>query len=59
MTNFLEEQDFLGNYIELLVDKLHQSGITIVLVTHEDEVASRAKKIARFKDGKIIELKVK
>ena len=40
-----------------LFDKLHQSGITIVLVTHEDEVASRAKKIARFKDGKIIELK--
>ena len=42
-----------------LFDKLHESGITIVLVTHEDEVASRAKKIARFKDGKIIELKMK
>ena len=40
-----------------LFDKLHESGITIVLVTHEDEVASRAKKIARFKDGEIIELK--
>ena len=39
-----------------LFDKLHNSGITIVLVTHENEVASRAKKIARFKDGKIIEL---
>ncbi len=42
-----------------LFDKLHQSGITIVLVTHENEVASRAKKVARFKDGKIIELKNK
>ena len=42
-----------------LFDKLHESGITIVLVTHEDEVASRAKKIAKFTDGKIIELKVK
>ncbi len=42
-----------------LFDKLHESGITIVLVTHEDEVASRAKKIAKFKDGKIIELKIK
>ena len=42
-----------------LFDKLHESGITIVLVTHEGEVASRAKKIARFKDGKIIELKIK
>tara|TARA_B100000902_G_scaffold399726_1_gene472116 strand:+ start:2848 stop:3534 length:687 start_codon:yes stop_codon:yes gene_type:complete len=40
-----------------LFDKLHESGITIVLVTHEDEVANRAKRIARFKDGKIIELK--
>ncbi len=40
-----------------LFDKLHSSGITIVLVTHEDEVASRAKKIAKFKDGKLIELK--
>jgi len=41
-----------------LFDKLHESGITIVLVTHEDEVANRAKKIARFKDGKIVELKI-
>ena len=40
-----------------LFDKLHESGITIVLVTHEDEVANRAKKIAKFKDGKIVELK--
>tara|TARA_B100000212_G_scaffold315748_1_gene270115 strand:- start:310 stop:702 length:393 start_codon:yes stop_codon:yes gene_type:complete len=39
-----------------LFDKLHHSGITIVLVTHENEVASRAQKIARFKDGKLIEL---
>ena len=42
-----------------LFDKLHASGITIVLVTHENEVANRAKKIARFKDGKIVELKIK
>ena len=41
-----------------LFDKLHESGITIVLVTHEDEGANRAKKIAKFKDGKIVELKV-
>ena len=40
-----------------LFDKLHQTGITIVLVTHEDEVANRAKTIARFKDGKLIEFK--
>ena len=39
-----------------LFDNLHNSGITLVLVTHEDEVASRAKNIAKFRDGKIIEL---
>jgi len=41
-----------------LFDKLHESGITIVLDTHEDEVANRAKKIAKFKDGRIVELTV-
>ncbi len=39
-----------------LFDQLHRQGITIVLVTHEDNVAQRAKKIARFKDGKVIEI---
>ncbi len=39
-----------------LFDELHAQGITIVLVTHEDEVASRAKRVARFKDGKIIKV---
>ncbi len=37
-----------------LFDDLHKQGITLVLVTHEDEVASRAQKIVRFKDGKIV-----
>ena len=39
-----------------LFEELHQQGITLVLVTHEDEVAKRAKKIARFDDGKVIEI---
>ena len=39
-----------------LFDQLHSQGITIVLVTHEDNVAQRAKKIARFKDGKVTEI---
>ena len=37
-----------------LFDTLHDQGITIVLVTHEDEVAHRAKRIAKFSDGKVI-----
>ncbi len=36
-----------------LFDELHQQGITLVLVTHEDDVANRAKRIVRFKDGQI------
>ncbi len=42
-----------------LFDDLHRQGITLVLVTHEDEVANRAQKIAKFKDGKIIEISSK
>ena len=37
-----------------LFDKLHQSGITIVLVTHEDEVASRAKKLLDLKMERLL-----
>ena len=39
-----------------LFDQLHNQGITIVFVTHEDNVAQRAKKIAMFRDGKVIEI---
>ncbi|KGG12962.1 MULTISPECIES: ABC transporter ATP-binding protein [Prochlorococcus] len=39
-----------------LFDDLHSQGITVVLVTHEDEVANRAHKIVKFKDGKIISI---
>ncbi len=36
-----------------LLDKLNADGKTIILVTHEDEVAHRAKRIIRLKDGAI------
>lgn len=42
-----------------LFDDLHSQGITLVLVTHEDHVAERAKKVAYFKDGKVVEIKEK
>ena len=41
--------------ILLLLDELNRDGKTIVLVTHEDEVAQRASRIVRMKDGKIVE----
>ncbi|MBN8624639.1 MAG: ABC transporter ATP-binding protein [Planctomycetes bacterium] len=36
-----------------LLDNLNSAGKTIILVTHEDEVAHRAKRIIRLKDGVI------
>jgi ABC-type lipoprotein export system ATPase subunit len=37
-----------------MFDVLSKSGITIVIVTHEQDVGARAKKILRMKDGRIL-----
>ncbi len=37
-----------------LLDQLNEQGKTIVLVTHEEEVAARARRIVRMSDGEII-----
>ena len=34
-----------------LMEKIHQKGNTIILVTHENEIAEHAKRIIRLKDG--------
>ncbi|MBI3559906.1 ABC transporter ATP-binding protein [Candidatus Gottesmanbacteria bacterium] len=44
-----------GAEILSLFDTLHDKGRTIILVTHESEVANRARRIIRIADGKIIE----
>ncbi len=36
-----------------LIDQLHQEGKTIILVTHEPEVAQRAFRLIRIRDGRI------
>jgi putative ABC transport system ATP-binding protein len=36
-----------------LFDDLHRQGITLVLVTHEDDVAARADTVAHFRDGRV------
>jgi putative ABC transport system ATP-binding protein len=36
-----------------LFDALHEQGITLVLVTHEDDVAARAERVAHFRDGRV------
>ena len=44
-----------GHEIMEIFDKLHRSGNTIILVTHEDVIAQRAGRIIRLFDGKITE----
>ena len=39
--------------IMALFDEIHQSGNTIVLVTHEEDIAKHAKHIVRMRDGEI------
>jgi putative ABC transport system ATP-binding protein len=36
-----------------LLDEVHRGGNTVILVTHEEEVAERAGRIVRLRDGKI------
>lgn len=40
--------------IMALFQELHRSGITIVLVTHEPDIAAYAQRIIRFRDGKVV-----
>ncbi len=44
-----------GKEIMKILDDLHNRGNTIILVTHEDEIAQHANRIIRLLDGKIIE----
>jgi putative ABC transport system ATP-binding protein len=37
-----------------LFDKMHRNGRTIVMVTHSEEIAGRAKRIIRMRDGRIV-----
>jgi len=32
---------------------LHKSGRTVILITHDDEIAAQVKRVIRIKDGKI------
>ena len=37
-----------------LLQRLNRNGITIILVTHEPDIAKFARRILRFRDGRII-----
>ena len=42
-----------GEEIMRVLDRLHQSGNTIILVTHEHDIAAHAHRILHIRDGKI------
>ena len=42
-----------GEEILRLFQDLHQQGNTLIVVTHEDEVAKRAQRVIRLRDGRI------
>lgn len=41
--------------IMAIFEQLNQSGITVIIVTHENEIADHAKRRIEFRDGKVIE----
>ena len=43
-----------GQEIMSLFHDLNKEGVTLIVVTHEDEVAKQAKRIIHMKDGKIV-----
>jgi len=44
-----------GHEVMELFRRLHQSGQTILMVTHDDDVAAAAQRIARMKDGRVLD----
>ena len=44
-----------GSEIMLLLQQLNRDGITVVLVTHEPEIAACARRIIHFRDGEVVD----
>jgi putative ABC transport system ATP-binding protein len=38
-----------------IFDRLHRQGKTIILITHEDEIAAHARRVIRVRDGQILD----
>ena len=44
-----------GKEVMEIFKKLHEQGNTIILITHDSEIAAQAKRIVRIQDGKLFE----
>jgi len=44
-----------GDEIIGILEELHSEGKTIILITHDNDIAKRAKRIIRMHDGKVVE----
>ena len=44
-----------GKQVMDLFDRLHEEGVTIIMITHADDIASRAKRVIKIIDGELIE----
>ena len=42
-----------GEAILDLLDELHAGGLTIIMVTHDENVANRCERVIRLKDGRL------
>lgn len=47
-----------GEEIMAIFDRLHEEGQTIIIVTHEDDIARRCHRVIRLMDGRVIEDKL-
>ena len=45
------------NIIDIL-KQINDNGTTIILVTHEESIARQCKKVIKFQDGKIVDIKI-
>lgn len=44
-----------GDEVIKILKELHKEGKTIILITHDDDIANIAERVVRFSDGIIIE----
>ena len=49
----MEEEEKDRELQQYLIKKLNEEGQTIILITHDNGIAQKAKKIVRISDGKL------